>query len=308
MSLAYLLASNIVKLIGVKKIFAKDKDTILKYAKKQNQKNTCNLEKIKKKAKNSYCELIEVSGYPCIIFKKNHSFSDVAILQFYGSGMISAPDSMDFHLADRLVKVTGRDVYFPLYPLCIDQSIIKTYQTCFEIYKKMLQNYSAERINVLGFSSGAALALGIFLCNNELPSPLPVAKKIVAISPGGLPNLQDKKDQKLMAQLKELSKKDILIDAKYFKTAREILKHNENVPEYMLNGIKGNFQNFPKTHLYYGSDECLYAFAPYFKKAFQKYHIPYTLTVGKGMCHCYPLLRFFKEGKNAQDEIIELLK
>ena len=40
----------------------------------------------------------------------------------------------------------------------------------------------------------------------------------------------------------------------------------------------------------------------------EKYHIPYEIIVGKGMCHCYPLLRFFREGREAQDEIIELLK
>ena len=81
----------------------------------------------------------------------------------------------------------------------------------------------------------------------------------------------------------------------------------EDIHEYMLDGTVGDFTDFPKTYFYYGENECLYAFAQTFKKAMEKYNAPYEMIVGKGMCHCYPLARFFKEGRDAQDEIIELL-
>ena len=98
-----------------------------------------------------------------------------------------------------------------------------------------------------------------------------------------------------------------MIDPTYIKTAREIAKGDEDIPEYMLDGTVGDFTDFPKTYFYYGENECLYAFAQTFKKAMEKYNAPYEIIVGKGMCHCYPLARFFKEGRDAQDEIIELL-
>ena len=40
----------------------------------------------------------------------------------------------------------------------------------------------------------------------------------------------------------------------------------------------------------------------------KKYDATHEVIVGEGMCHCYPLLRFFREGREAQDQIIELLK
>lgn len=308
MSIVYKLAANIIKFSNIKKIFTKNKNTILKYAKKQNDKNKFDFEKIKRESKFSKCQLIDINGYPCIIFKENNNFANAAILQLYGGGMITRPDKIDYRLADRLVKFTKRDVYFPLYPLCIGRSVIESYKFCFEVYRKMLEIYKPSQINVLGFSSGAVLSLGIFLYNNEREMPLPVPKRIIAVSPGGLPNTASSEDREIMEKLIELSKKDILIDAKYFETAREILKNKDHVPEYMLNSLKGNFKNFPETHLYYGSDECLFAFAQYFCRAFENYKVPYKLTVGKEMCHCYPLLRFFKEGREAQDKIIDLLK
>lgn len=39
-----------------------------------------------------------------------------------------------------------------------------------------------------------------------------------------------------------------------------------------------------------------------------RYGVPYKLHIGKGMCHCYPMVRFFPEGRRANDEITELLK
>lgn len=152
------------------------------------------------------------------------------------------------------------------------------------------------------------MALGIFLHNNFLGKPLPMPGMIIAVSPGGLPNNNSAKGKKIWEKLEILSSKDIMIDPAYFNTAREIAEGKENVPEYMLDGTSGDFSNFPKTYFYYGENECIYAYAEYFEKAMKKYNAPYEIIAGKGMCHCYPLLRFFREGQEAQDQIIELLK
>ena len=160
----------------------------------------------------------------------------------------------------------------------------------------------------MGFSSGAGLSLGIFLHNNALGKPLPMPGRIIAVSPGGLPNNNKAESKEIWEKLEALNQKDILIDPTYFNTAMEIMTGQEDVPEYMIDGTSGDFSNFPETYFYYGENECLYAYAEYFEKAMKKYDATYEIIVGKGMCHCYPLLRFFREGREAQDEIIKLLK
>lgn len=171
----------------------------------------------------------------------------------------------------------------------------------------MTKTYKAENISVLGFSSGAFLALGIFLHNNALGKPLAMADKIVSVSPGGLPDICLEQNKQIWKELTALSPKDILIDPEYVKTAREILMGAGSLPEYMLDGTCGDYSDFPHTYFYYGENECLYAFAKYYKKAMDRYNASYEFIVGKEMCHCYPLLRFFKEGREAQDEIIKIL-
>ena len=311
MSLTYKIASEIVKLLNVKKMFLKNKEEMLEYAKGENAKVVFDLDKAMKRAKrrNYYLYDRDVMGYRLLSYQKNQSSADGAVFYLFGGGMITQPNPLDFRLAERIMEKTGKDVWFLFYPLCsAEQNVRKTYEVSFETYKMMTYKYNSENISVVGFSSGAGLSIGIFLHNNALGRPLKMPGKIIAVSVGGIPDVNLDENKEIWEKLNELNHKDIMIDPTYIKTAREILNGNEDLPEYMLNGTVGDFTDFPKTYFYYGENECFYAFAGEFKKAMEKYHVPYEVIVGKGMCHCYPLARFFREGREAQDQIIELLK
>ena len=311
MSVTYKMAAAIVRFLGVKKIFLKNKEDILAYARKENAKKVFDFEKALKRArrKNYYLFDREVMGYRLLSYQKNQSPADGAVLYLFGGGMITQPNQLDFPLAERIMEETDKDVWFLFYPLCSeDVKVDKTYEVSFETYRLMTETYKAETIGVLGFSSGACLSLGIFLHNNALGRPLPMPGKIISVSPGGIPDVTLHENKEIWEKLHGLKHKDIMIDPTYIKTAREILRGDEDLPEYMLDGTVGDFTDFPETFLYFGENECLYAFAGEFKKAMEKYRVPYEIIVGKGMCHCYPMARFFREGREAQDEIIERLK
>ncbi len=130
-------------------------------------------------------------GYRLLSYQKNKSPAEGAVLYFFGGGMITRPDKLDFALAERIMEKTGKDVWFLFYPLCSKNvKINKTYEVCFEAYKLMTQTYKAENISVLGFSSGAGLAIGIFLHNNAIGRPITMAGKIISVSPGGIPDVR----------------------------------------------------------------------------------------------------------------------
>ena len=168
---------------------------------------------------------------------------------------------------------------------------------------KIYDKEDKEPLSILGFSSGASLGLGILLYINENKLDIRMPREIIASSPGGCLS-----DEINIDKLKKLNEKDILVDYKYFETAKEIMAMEEVVPDYMLYPYRGDFKNFPMTFLYYGSNEVIYAFAPLFEKALKNYGVTYKLVVGEGLCHCYPLLSIFKEGREAQEEIIKILK
>ncbi|CAG7586837.1 alpha/beta hydrolase fold domain-containing protein [Peptoniphilus senegalensis] len=298
MSFTYKILEKFVKLIRFKKIFLLPKDKILNYARRQNQKPSF---KIPNEEGLYFEDKVFLSQRLIILHSKNKNLG--AILFLFGGGYITNPDKRDLSLAKKICRETGKDVWFYFYPLCINNSIVKTYASTVKLYEEMTKIYDKESLSVIGFSSGASLALGIFLYINENNLDIRMPREIIASSAGGC--LCDELD---MDTLKKLNEKDIIVDYKYFETAKNIMTKDEDVPDYMLYPFRGNFKNFPMTYLYYGSNEVIYAFAPLFEKALKIYGVKYKLVMGEGLCHCYPLLSIFKEGRAAQEEIIKILK
>ena len=301
MSLTYKILEKFVKLIRLKKIFLLPEDKILNYARRQNQKPSF---KVLDEEDLYFEDKIFLSQRLIILHSKNKKAG--AILYLFGGGYITNPDKRDLSLAKKICRETGKDVWFYFYPLCIENSIVKTYASTVKVYEEMTRTYNEEDkepLSLIGFSSGASLALGICLYINENKLDIRMPKEIIASSPGGC--LCEELD---MDNLKKLNEKDIIVDYKYFETAKNIMTKGKAVPDYMLYPFRGNFKNFPMTYLYYGSREVIYAFAPLFEKALKNYGIKYKIIVGEGLCHCYPLLSIFKEGREAQEEIIKILK
>ena len=301
MSFTYKILEKFVKLIRLKKIFLLPEDKILNYARKQNQKPSFEL---KNEDDIYYEDRTFLSQRLIILHSKNKKPG--AILYLFGGGYITNPDKRDLSLAKKICRETGKDVWFYFYPLCIENSIVKTYASTVKVYEEMTKTYNEEDkepLSLIGFSSGASLALGICLYINENKLDIRMPREIIASSPGGC--LCEELD---MDNLKKLNEKDIIVDYKYFETAKNIMTKGETVPDYMLYPFRGNFKDFPMTYLYYGSREVIYAFAPLFEKALKNYGVKYKIIVGQGLCHCYPLLSIFKEGRDAQEEIIKILK
>ncbi|WP_019125355.1 alpha/beta hydrolase fold domain-containing protein [Peptoniphilus grossensis] len=301
MSFTYKILEKFVKLIRLKKIFLLPEDKILNYARRQNQKPSF---KVLDEEDLYFEDKIFLSQRLIILHSKNKSPG--AILYLFGGGYITNPDKRDLNLAKKICRETGKDVWFYFYPLCIENSIVKTYASTVKVYEEMTKTYNEENkepLSLIGFSSGASLALGICLYINENKLDIRMPREIIASSPGGC--LCEELD---MDRVRKLNEKDIIVDYKYFETAKNIMTKGEAVPDYMLYPFRGNFKNFPMTYLYFGSREVIYAFAPLFEKALKNYGVKYKIIVGEGLCHCYPLLSIFKEGREAQEEIIKILK
>lgn len=106
MSLTYKIAAKIVKLLGVKKMFLKNKEEMLEYAKGEHAKVVFDLERAMKRAerKNYFLFDRDVMGYRLLSYQKNKTFSKEAVLYLFGGGMITQPNKLDFKLAERIME------------------------------------------------------------------------------------------------------------------------------------------------------------------------------------------------------------
>lgn len=246
---------------------------------------------------------IDVCGFP--VLKMTHrGKAENANLFITGGGMVSAPQPGMVKRALRFAKETGLDVYFPYYPLCTDYPLTKAYEMILATYQTMLTEYDADNISLLGGSSGGNLALGMIAYMNATGSTLPKPGYLVALSPGACAVTEAEEKH-----INELDEKDFLVSASYIRTAAEVMRHgSDDVPDYMIFLQNGDYTGCPKTTFFYGTDEVLYALAPSFDAAMNRYGVPHEMIVGEGMFHCYPLFPIVKEGKNGWKQLIETVK
>ena len=290
----------VYKISGVKKVYARPEEELLKVARKQNKSRGFFMPTDNK----AHYEKKEIRGYPCLIVRENEKPARRAILYFFGGGMLVGSDKGDIPVIRKMVRETGCDVWFPAYPLCTDHCITESYDMVYECYRQMLLLYGDGNVSTCGFSSGGMLALGVAAHNNALGRPLAQPRHIVAVSPGEVPWSDEEK-----RRMHELNARDVSVDADHFDKLGTFMRHGrENVPDYMLSPSRGDFTGVGDIHFYYSTDEILYGALPEFRAACEKAGVPYTMFARPGMVHCYCMLPYFKEAKEDFAKIVEILK
>lgn len=288
------------KLSGAKKAFTLPEDEILKVIEKQNRSRGVFTPKDHK----AHYEMITVNGFPCLIVRERPQPSKRAILYFFGGGMVIGPDSGDLPVMRKLAFDSGCDVWFPFYPLCTEHCITDTYAMAYECYRKMIGIYGGGNVSTCGFSSGGALALGIAAHNSAQGTPLPQPRHIVAVSPGEVPWNDAEK-----ARMQALNEKDVAIDYAFMVTVEKFMRHGQdNVPDYMISGSRGDFSGVGDIHFIYSADEVLYGALPDFEEACRRANVPYTAFARPGMVHCYCMLPYFKEAREDFAKIAEIFR
>ncbi|MBR2739726.1 MAG: alpha/beta hydrolase [Oscillospiraceae bacterium] len=300
MTLKYEILRRLVKAAGIKRLWlSKSTEELLENRRRHNASNRI------PELRDDDIDIsrTNVMGFPVLrmIHKRPAGRADLFII---GGGMITAPRPGSVKKALRFARETGADVFVPYYPLCTDYPLTKAYGMIHETYKMMLTDYPAEKISVLGTSSGGNLALGMIPYINDGHADVPVPGYIMAISPGTCVDSEEEWQRML-----ELDKKDIAIPAQYMKDAVEIMRHGDgSVPDYMIWLQRGDFTGCPPVTFIYGSDETLYACAPSFEKAMKKYGADYEVIVGDGMFHCYPAFPVCREAKEGWDMVVRKIR
>ncbi len=300
MSIFASLLRSAYKLSGAKKAFRLPEDEILKVIEKQNRNRGVFTPTDNK----AHYETIDVNGFPCLIVRQSEKPAERAILYFFGGGMVIGPDKGDLPVMRKLGRDTGCDVWFPFYPLCIGHCITETYDMAFECYRRMTDIYGGGNVSTCGFSSGGALALGIAAHNNALGQPLPQPRHIVAVSPGEVP-WNDAENERMQT----LNETDVAIDYAFMVLVEKFMRHGQdNVPDYMISGSRGDFSGVGDIFFVYSSDEVLYGALPDFENACKRASVPCTAFARPKMVHCYPMLPYFKEAKEDFAKITEVLR
>ena len=300
MSIAASLLRGVYKLSGAKKAFRLPEDKLQKAIQKANRGRGFFMPSDHK----AYYEEKRICGFPCLIVRAKETPARRAILYFFGGGMVIGPDPGDAAVLRKLCKQADSDVWFPIYPLCTAHCITESYNMVYACYRQMVACYGAGNVSTCGFSSGAALALGIASHNNALGAPLPQPRHIIAVAPGEVPWNDEER-----ARMQALNDRDVAIDYAFMAKCEALMRHGrEDVPDYMISPSRGDFSGVGDIHFYYSKDEILYGAWPEFETACTRAKVAYTVTARPKMTHCYCMLPYFKEAKEDFARIVEQLR
>lgn len=306
-SFEYKMQAFLIRLLPIKRYFSLPYEKLESVSRKKNAKRfkAFHIPKIKG-FKFSDCGFeFENKKWHCLKVSPETKCTENAILFIYGGGMITAPDDSDILPALMFSKLARSDLFFPYYPLCLDYNAKYSINMIYTCYKNMLKEYKAENIRVLAYSSGGWLAFG--LCDMLLKeeTKLPMFHKMILSSPGGVPS-----NDKMEEYMKALSKKDIMLDIRFMKNIKLFMDHGENLPQEIFSPWLLDFRGFPHIDFYFSDSECLYACKEAFENACKQAEVSYTMTIGKGLCHCWPFSAIFpfKEQRQAHKKILKQLE
>lgn len=147
LSIRFKIAKVAVKLMGMKKLFALPQDELLKKVEKMNE--TRGFRMTSRRGFGYEDRLI--NGSHCLKIRTGDAPSQCALLFLFGGGYILGPDDGDVKLAERMGAKSGRDIWFPYYPLCTRQSVKCAFDAVYAVYREMLREYAPENIAILGF-------------------------------------------------------------------------------------------------------------------------------------------------------------
>ncbi|MCR5784057.1 MAG: alpha/beta hydrolase fold domain-containing protein [Eubacterium sp.] len=288
-----------LKISGMKKLYLLPEDEFLRKVKKMNEKKVFYVPTDNKAIYKKH----RIKGRECLIVQKEKKRAKRAVLYFFGGGMMVGPDKGYIDAIVKLAKKSGCDIWYPMYPLCVDHCITETYEMIYECYKEMVKIYGGGNVSTCGFSSGGALAIGVAAYNNTMQDKLPQPHHIVAVSPGEVPWNDEER-----SIMKENNSKDPLVDYAFMEKVEKFEKQGrEDVPEFMIHMSKGDFSGVNHIHFVYSKDEVLYGAKQNFIDNCEKYQVKYTIRERSGMFHCYALFPYFKEAKEDFEEIAKIL-
>ncbi|MCR4673753.1 MAG: alpha/beta hydrolase [Lachnospiraceae bacterium] len=239
-----------------------------------------------------------------VVYFRHKKPSEFACLFLIGGGMVKYPRPDSIKKALQIAIETGRDMIVPYYPLCIENDIATVYDWIYDLYKKVIDEYAANKLMVTGSSSGGNLALGLIAHINAKQEGLAYPQKIYTSSPGECLG-----SDQVRQRAKELDAYDVAISASFMEMAEHIMrKSNNQIPDYMFYLEKGDFHGLPEVYLCYGSHEVLYAAYEPIKAALERDGVKVIAEIGEEMYHCYPFIPLCKEAREGWKRMISYHK
>lgn len=243
-----------------------------------------------------------VSGYPVLVMRQREAAHQKAIFFLHGGGNKDTWHQ-EISFARNYGKLTGMDVYYPIYAPFTEVSATVTADLIYEMYRTVAEKYGAENVAVVGGSYGGFLAMQLITWINRVNRTEMMPHLLIMNSPFAFPETAE---EWKLAQ--EYEKKDFMVSEGAFRLMMEgIMRADPQTPDYAMYPGRMDFRNAPETYIFYAEESCA-SVVDAIESAYERDGAVLHMHREPGMMHCYACAPVFPESKRDFNKQIELLR
>ncbi|MCF1715038.1 alpha/beta hydrolase [Flavihumibacter sp. RY-1] len=290
-SLSYYLVLGMLKIKGIKKQFSENPINYRQIREKDVYRPTNGL----LRKFNTTTFKIDESSITVI---RKTSRPERLLLYVHGGAFVAGPGQHHWDFLETLTNAANVCSWLCNYPKAPEHRINLISENLDEVYSFALSHYAAENIVLMGDSVGGTLIIALVqrLIKNQQPLP----SKLILLSPV----LDASFSNPAIAAIEPL---DPMLSVAGAKSAKQLCAIAGDLRDPRISPLYGSCKGFPETHLFAGELDITYPDQQVFAERLQEANVNFSLVIGKGMPHIWPLLPVMKEAKQARNQLIALL-
>lgn len=290
-SLSFYLFLAMLKIKGIKKQFSESPINFRKIREKDVHRPTKGL---LRKFETTTFKINESS----ITVIRKTSRPERLLLYVHGGAFVAGPGQHHWDFLETLTNAANVCSWLCNYPKAPEHRINLISENLDEVYSFALSHYAPENIVLMGDSVGGTLVIALVqrLIKNQQPLP----SKLILLSPV----LDASFSNPAISAIEPL---DPMLSVAGAKSAKQLCSIAGDLSDPRLSPLYGSCTGFPETHLFAGELDITYPDQELFAQRLKDANVNFSLVIGRGMPHIWPLLPVMKEAKQVRNQLIALL-
>lgn len=248
-------------------------------------------------AKANHIQAESLSGRPVYYMNFQTAQEKPCILYFHGGGFLTGFTKKHWNFISSVLRGTECPVVVPDYPLIPEASHKKIISYCMELYTSLIPRCPHGMI-LMGDSAGGNLALVI--AQKAVREGLVLPGQLLLLSP-----FLDATGNNPVKNV--LAPRDPVIEPEGCREASLLYAGTLPLDNPLISPVFGDMTGLPRTTVWTGTNDMLYADALLLKEALHEARVPYHIYTYPYMVHDW-MLDNFRESRRAVRQIIKTIK
>lgn len=224
-------------------------------------------------------ETINMEGTETFLLNRRDR-NDRAVIYLHGGNFVHRPSIYEWRFADTVARRTRAEVFMPMYPLAPVHSHDEAHAAMEKIYRKVVEEYGARNVTLMGVGSGGGLAVSFAQRLKDLGMDQP--SHLILISPWVDITLGN-------PLVDEYEANDPLLASYGMRKVGVLWSRGIDGVNPLVSPINGEVRSLRNVMVFAGTRELLYPDAKLLYDRIAATGIHAEFHEGRGLNHNYPL-------------------